>query len=149
MYNFTVGTNPSVLNGAANDYWMHNLTAVRLTDTKGWRGYMRECEGKPCDDITHVTPATVKFMASTVNAVKEMLKTETQQSCPKVSAKALEVEKFLHHFGKNRNHQTNPKGKQEALKYITDTFKKFGLNTWTESFPAKVSKNIAQILVLR
>ena len=100
---------------------------------------MQKCEGKPCDDVSHVTAATVKFMGYTVNTVIEYLKEETQQTCPIMSAGALEVEKFLRHFEKNRHHVTNPKGKQEALKYITNTFQRFGLDTWTESFDAMVS----------
>ena len=39
---------------------------------------------------------------------------------------------ILRKFNGTRNHVTRPEGKEEARDYIRKTFKKYGLQVWTE-----------------
>lgn len=46
-----------------------SLPTVFLTDTANFRGYMKQCYHQSCDDINHVTPDMMTFLARTTESL--------------------------------------------------------------------------------
>ncbi|KAH9393794.1 hypothetical protein TYRP_021517 [Tyrophagus putrescentiae] len=69
-------------------FWYHNhssypnsLGAVLLTDTGPFRGYMRYCYHKLCDDSRFLSEKNVNFVRKTVDVLMQVVMTITQGSC--------------------------------------------------------------------
>ena len=46
-----------------------SYSALMLTDTANFRGYMQRCYHKECDDISHVKENNLEFLNRSINAV--------------------------------------------------------------------------------
>ena len=55
-----------------SSFWFANLSALQLTDSANFRGFMRDCYHQPCDNMNHVTPQMIKFLSKTVDTVTAM-----------------------------------------------------------------------------
>lgn len=58
-----------------------SLPAVFLTDTAMFRGYMKQCYHQSCDDINHVTPGMMTFLARTTESVVAVASNITNEKC--------------------------------------------------------------------
>mgnify|MGYP002803401688 FL=1 len=68
-------------------FWDTNAsyTALVLTDTADFRGYMRHCYHKECDDLSHVKENNLEFLQRSINAViKTVLDLSEVDSCKPV-----------------------------------------------------------------
>ena len=52
-------------------FWESNASysALMLTDTANFRGYMQQCYHKECDDISQVKEDDLEFLRRSINAV--------------------------------------------------------------------------------
>ena len=52
-------------------FWDTNASysALVLTDTTNFRGYMQRCYHKECDDLSHVKEDNLEFLRKSINAV--------------------------------------------------------------------------------
>lgn len=71
---------PDLLRSDHVNFWAYNgrsttngLKAVFLTDSGEYRGYMKNCYHKSCDDMRHVTPERLQFLAITTHTLKTLL----------------------------------------------------------------------------
>ncbi len=46
-----------------------SYSALMLTDTANFRGYMQRCYHKKCDDLSHVKEDNLEFLRKSINAV--------------------------------------------------------------------------------
>ena len=53
-------------------FWLHNLTAIWLTDTANFRGFMVDCYHQACDNMNHVTQENLGFLSKTADVVTAM-----------------------------------------------------------------------------
>ena len=53
------------------EFWESDpsYSALMLTDTANFRGYMQKCYHKECDDLSKVDPDDLEFLRRTINAV--------------------------------------------------------------------------------
>ena len=58
-----------------------SLPAVFITDTANFRGYMKQCYRQSCDDINHVTPDMITFLARTTESVVAVASNMTKEKC--------------------------------------------------------------------
>ena len=62
-----------------------SYSALMLTDTANFRGYMRHCYHKECDDLSHVKENNLEFLQKSINAViKTVLNLSEVDSCEPV-----------------------------------------------------------------
>ena len=64
-------------------FWNANpsLPAVFITDTANFRGYMKQCYHQSCDDINHVTPDMIAFLARTTESLVAVASKMTNEKC--------------------------------------------------------------------
>ncbi|XP_071108906.1 uncharacterized protein [Haliotis cracherodii] len=73
-------TGPSVTVDEINTYselmrsdhstlWLNGIPSIFLTDTANFRGYMKTCYHKSCDDMSQVTDKRIQFVGKTTQAV--------------------------------------------------------------------------------
>ncbi|KAK7479271.1 hypothetical protein BaRGS_00029519, partial [Batillaria attramentaria] len=55
-----------------SNFWEHNLTAIFLTDSANFRGYMEQCYHKQCDSLQYLTKERVNFIAKTSRTLVAM-----------------------------------------------------------------------------
>ena len=58
-----------------------SLPAVLITDTANFRGYMNECYHQRCDDMSHVTPDMMTFLARTTDSIVKVASNMTNEKC--------------------------------------------------------------------
>ena len=58
-----------------------SLSALFLTDTANFRGFMTSCYHQSCDDISHVTEDMVEFLGRTTNALVQLASNMTGETC--------------------------------------------------------------------
>ena len=58
-----------------------SLPAVLVTDFTNFRGYMRQCLHKDCDDINHVTSEMMTFLGQTADSLVEVATNMTNEKC--------------------------------------------------------------------
>ena len=58
-----------------------SLPAVFLTDTADFRGYMKQCYHRSCDDINHVTADMMTFLARTTESLVKVASKMTNETC--------------------------------------------------------------------
>lgn len=53
------------------NFWECNASysALMLTDTANFRGYMQQCYHQECDDLSHIEENDLEFLRRTINAV--------------------------------------------------------------------------------
>ena len=64
-------------------FWNANpsLPAVFITDTANFRGYMKQCYHQSCDDVNHVTPDMMTFLARTTESIVKVASEMTDEKC--------------------------------------------------------------------
>ena len=58
-----------------------SLPAILITDTADHRGYMKQCYHKSCDDMSHVTPDMMTFLARTTDSIVKVASNMTNEKC--------------------------------------------------------------------
>ncbi|KAJ7381121.1 hypothetical protein OS493_004719 [Desmophyllum pertusum] len=67
-----------------------SLPAVFLTDSANFRGFMKQCYHRECDDISHVTPEMMTFLGRTTDSVVEVASNMTNEKCEVKQADCIE-----------------------------------------------------------
>ncbi|KAJ7381125.1 hypothetical protein OS493_004723 [Desmophyllum pertusum] len=67
-----------------------SLPAVFLTDSANFRGFMKQCYHRECDDISHVTPEMMTFLGRTTDSVVEVVSNMTNEKCEMKQADCIE-----------------------------------------------------------
>ena len=57
------------------------LPAIFVTDSADFRGFMKKCYHNACDDMSHVTPEMMMFLARTTNSVAKLVSNMTNEKC--------------------------------------------------------------------
>ncbi|XP_073232071.1 uncharacterized protein [Porites lutea] len=67
-----------------------SLPTVFLTDTADFRGYMKQCYHQSCDDINHVTPDMITFLARTTESLVGVASNITNEKCEMKQADCIQ-----------------------------------------------------------